>query len=87
MQEREQKLQTTLIAKIDRFMRGDTDGFALSLMNECQRLSEAAYGTAFLHTIGCVCAFTRLPALLILICEASMSSAIVLVHASSCSQS
>lgn len=50
--EREQKLQTTLIAKIDRFMRGDTDGFALSLMNECQRLSEAAYGTAFLHTIG-----------------------------------
>lgn len=33
-------------------MRGDTDGFALTLMSEAQRLSEAAYGSAFLHTIG-----------------------------------
>ena len=65
MQEREQKLQTTLIAKIDRFMRGDTDGFALSLMNECQRLSEAAYGTAFLHTIGYVLVFAQPYAVLI----------------------
>ena len=52
LQEREQKLQSTLVAKIDRFLRGDTDGFALALMNEAQRLSEAAYGNAFLHTIG-----------------------------------
>lgn len=51
-QERERKLQNNLIVKIDRFMRGDTDGFALSVMNEAQRLSEAAYGSAFLHTIG-----------------------------------
>ncbi|KAL0050671.1 hypothetical protein WJX82_004605 [Trebouxia sp. C0006] len=50
--ERERKLQTNLINKIDRFLRGDTDGFALTLMNEAQRLSEAAYGSAFLHTIG-----------------------------------
>jgi len=49
VQERERKLQTNLIAKIDRFMRGDTDGFAFALMNEAQRLSEAAYGSAFLH--------------------------------------
>lgn len=50
--ERERKLQTNLVTKIDRFLRGDTDGFALTLMNEAQRLSEAAYGSAFLHTIG-----------------------------------
>ncbi len=54
VQERERKLQTNLINKIDRFLRGDTDGFALTLMNEAQRLSEAAYGSAFLHTIGSV---------------------------------
>ncbi|DBA79574.1 hypothetical protein WJX77_009375 [Trebouxia sp. C0004] len=50
--ERERKLQTNLVTKIDRFLRGDTDGFALTLMSEAQRLSEAAYGSAFLHTIG-----------------------------------
>jgi len=54
VQERERKLQTNLVNKIDRFLRGDTDGFALTLMNEAQRLSEAAYGSAFLHTIGSV---------------------------------
>ena len=54
VQERERKLQTNLVTKIDRFLRGDTDGFALTLMNEAQRLSEAAYGSAFLHTIGSV---------------------------------
>ena len=58
VQERERKLQTNLVTKIDRFLRGDTDGFALTLMNEAQRLSEAAYGSAFLHTIGLV--ITRL---------------------------
>ena len=52
LQERERKLQSNLLAKIDRFLRGDTDGFAFALMNEAQRLSEAAYGNAFLHTIG-----------------------------------
>ena len=54
VQERERNLQTNLVNKIDRFLRGDTDGFALTLMNEAQRLSEAAYGSAFLHTIGSV---------------------------------
>ena len=57
VQERERKLQTNLVTKIDRFLRGDTDGFALTLMNEAQRLSEAAYGSAFLHTIGSVRSF------------------------------
>lgn len=52
LQERERKLQSNLLAKIDRHLRGDTDGFAFALMNEAQRLSEAAYGNAFLHTIG-----------------------------------
>lgn len=52
LQERERRLQSNLLTKIERFMRGDTDGFALTVMNEAQRLSEAAYGNAFLHTIG-----------------------------------
>lgn len=50
--ERERKLQSNLLAKLDRYLRGDTDGFAFALMHESQRLSQAAYGNAFLHTIG-----------------------------------
>ncbi|KAL3161570.1 hypothetical protein ABBQ32_010434 [Trebouxia sp. C0010 RCD-2024] len=50
--ERECKLQSNLLAKLERYLRGDTDGFAFALMHESQRLSEAAYGNAFLHTIG-----------------------------------
>ena len=53
MQERERRLIDNLRSKITPFVQGDQDLFVVSAMSEAKHLSEAAFGTAFLHTIGC----------------------------------
>ena len=42
-----------LRSKIAPYVQGDQDLFVVSAMSEAKHLSEAAFGTAFLHTIGC----------------------------------
>lgn len=53
MQERERRLINNLRTKITPFVQGDEDMFVVSAMSEAKHLSEKAFGTAFLHTIGC----------------------------------
>lgn len=38
--------------KIERYIHGETDEFAFASLNEAERLAKAAFGNAFLHTIG-----------------------------------
>eukprot|EP00891_Asterochloris_glomerata_P008726 jgi/Astpho2/8726/e_gw1.00128.27.1_t len=52
MQERERRLINNLRTKITPFVQGDEDMFVVSAMSEAKHLSEKAFGTAFLHTIG-----------------------------------
>lgn len=51
-QERERKLQHNLLNKIERYIHGETDDFAFASLSEAERLSKAAFGKDFLHTIG-----------------------------------
>lgn len=52
VQDRERKLQHKLIEKIERYIHGETDEFAFASLSEAERLSKAAFGKDFLHTIG-----------------------------------
>ena len=45
-----------MVAKLDPFVRGDKEGFKATNVAEAERLADAAFGEAMLHTIGCALA-------------------------------
>jgi hypothetical protein len=46
-------LASNLRALLDQYVNGDVAGFTQRHTQEAQRLAEAAFGEAILHTIGC----------------------------------
>lgn len=55
VQARVGQLAARLRARLEPFVAGNAGGFEQSHAREAQKLAEAAFGEAMLHTIGCVC--------------------------------
>jgi hypothetical protein len=50
--EREQKLVQLLLDRVDRYVKGDKQGFTQWATNEAHQLAESAFGLPMLQTIG-----------------------------------